>query len=307
MSMDFQQDYIKRGSHKIYVAKHGPSSDRAFLFLHGGPGIGFSIHDKQLFDFSQQQVIFFDQRGCGKSLPKGEIKRNRTEDLLEDIDSILDLHQINQVTLVGGSWGSTLALLYAIKNPNRVERIILRGLFCATAEERRYFECGGTAAKYPEAWERFRLLAKVDSDEEVMPYYFKKILRGSEEEQKIYAFALETYGLEMSIPAMNLEEVRNKVERSDYKTAAKIFAHYSVKNFFITDNYIWENLSQLASTPIQLVHGKNDQITRIQHAQRLADFSSNFKLIETNSGHSAYDTENFLAVSTLINNVPHGI
>lgn len=300
MSTAPHQHFLERDGHEIYIERHGPASITAILFLHGGPGIGFSERDRTFFNFKEQQVILFDQRGCGRSKPKGLLDNNCSQDLLADIDAILELFKIEKVYLFGGSWGSTLALLYALHRPGKIRGVFLRGLFCGTMEERSYFEEGGTEKLYPEAWQRLRSLANGANNNSIMPFFFDKILQGTKEEQRKYSFALERYGLETSGQNFSAVEIDAKLETMQPISASRIFAHYSIHNFFIEENYIWNNLEKVSTIPMFLVHGRNDHITRFEFAQRFKKISDNFNLIETGAGHSAHATDNFIAMKNLL-------
>ena len=115
--------------HKIYVEEYGNPDGIPMLFLHGGPGAGSSPIYQKYFNPNKYRLIMFDQRGCGKSIPYGEISENTSDDLISDINLILDYFSINKVHVYGGSWGSTLALLYAEANPSKVLSLVLRGVF----------------------------------------------------------------------------------------------------------------------------------------------------------------------------------
>ena len=128
--------------HEIYFEVHGNGQAKTVLFLHGGPGLGTSHRDLSFFDLNQTQVILLDQRGCGQSRPNGDLQNNTPTDLVEDINRLLDYLGLEKVVLFGGSWGSTLALLFAIAHPQREEGMVLRGVFLASREERHFFERG---------------------------------------------------------------------------------------------------------------------------------------------------------------------
>lgn len=125
--------------HKIHYEVCGNPDAEAILFVHGGPGAGFSKQDKRFFNFEKQKVIFFDQRGSAKSIPFGSIVQNTTQDLIDDINKLLDFLNIDKIALFGGSWGTTLSLAYAIQNPDRVEKLLLRGIFLGNKESNDYF------------------------------------------------------------------------------------------------------------------------------------------------------------------------
>ena len=130
--MKTEENFLEVGDgHKVYFETIGKPDNFPILFIHGGPGYGFFPQDKRFFNPEHHFVILYDQRGCGRSLPYASIEKNTTQHLIQDIDLILNHFNIEKVCLFGGSWGSTLALLYAIKNSSRISRMILRGIFSA--------------------------------------------------------------------------------------------------------------------------------------------------------------------------------
>ena len=112
----FDSGFLQVNSlHSLYYEQFGNPKGKPVLFLHGGPGAGCSSFHKNFFDPKKHRVIFFDQRGCGKSIPYAETSENTTDDLIADIELIRNKLKINEWLIFGGSWGSTLALLYGIK------------------------------------------------------------------------------------------------------------------------------------------------------------------------------------------------
>ncbi len=126
---------INREKHCLYVQEYGNPKGNPVLFLHGGPGSGCADWHKGLFDRKIYRVIFLDQRGSGKSTPKRELKNNTTNYLIDDIEYIRDYLKIKKWSIVGGSWGSTLAIAYGEKHPDRVKAMVLRSLFLGSDEE----------------------------------------------------------------------------------------------------------------------------------------------------------------------------
>ena len=136
----FQEGYLDVGNgHKIYYEQYGNPNGKPVLFLHGGPGAGFSNSHKAFFDSKIFRVIFFDQRGSGRSIPYAETDNNNTESLISDIERLRVFLKIENWYLFGGSWGSTLALLYGIYFPQRCLGFILRGIFLGTIDEINWF------------------------------------------------------------------------------------------------------------------------------------------------------------------------
>ena len=115
--------------HNLYIEECGNPSGIPIVFIHGGPGGGTRTSDRCFFDPEKYRIILFDQRGCGKSTPHAELKNNNTKNLLSDIEAIRQMLRIERWAVFGGSWGSTLSLVYAQHYPNRVKALILRGIF----------------------------------------------------------------------------------------------------------------------------------------------------------------------------------
>jgi proline iminopeptidase len=161
------------GGYKLYFELYGNPKGIPVLFLHGGPGAGFSDSDKQFFDKRRYNVVFFDQRGSSRSKPFGSIKKNTTQDLVEDINRVLDYLNFDKIYIFGGSWGSTLALVYAIHNPKRVLGLILRGVFLANKYSLDHYINGGIKEFFPDVWDRFVSIVK--KGEKPADFYLKKI------------------------------------------------------------------------------------------------------------------------------------
>ncbi len=273
--------------HRIYYEVHENPNGACFLFMHGGPGLGFTSTDLEFFNLNLSRVILFDQRGSGKSLPKGELRNNTSFHLIEDISKLLDLIKVKEVILFGGSWGSTLALLYAIKYPRRVKACILRGYFGATQEERNYFEKGGTRNDFPLIWERFANQVPGMDTSLVMAHYFNTILNGSKREQETLAFELNFYGTSLTGASKASLEINNTPK--DFLARARILAHYSVHNFFIADGFIEQQIHVLKKIPIEIVQGLSDAITLVSFPQRIAKDRNNIRLHLVEGGHSSKD------------------
>src|SRR5258708_10643681 len=130
--------------HTLYVHEwRNPTSGRTFVFLHCGPGSGCNDGHKGLFDGSRDRVIFFDQRCAGKSTPAGSLVANTTQHLVSDIEQIRKTLHLDAFTIVGGSWGSLLALAYALEHPTQVSAMVLRGIFTGSEAEDDYLYKGG--------------------------------------------------------------------------------------------------------------------------------------------------------------------
>ena len=140
-----QRVIVMADGHRIYVEQCGNPNGIPVVVLHGGPGGGCSPAMRRYFDPAVFRVILFDQRGCGRSRPHAVVIQNTTWHLVADIEVIRKELGIDRWICFGGSWGATLALIYAIKHPTRVAHLVLRGVFLMTqaelnAHERGYWE-----------------------------------------------------------------------------------------------------------------------------------------------------------------------
>jgi len=152
----FDQRMIDAGDgHRIYVEQCGNPQGRPVFVFHGGPGGGCSPSMRRYFDPSHYRVILFDQRGCGRSRPHASVAHNTTWHLVADIDLIRKTLGIDRFVAFGGSWGATLALIYALTHPDQVTQLVLRGVFLMTRAELDWFYGGGAGAFFPELWNRF--------------------------------------------------------------------------------------------------------------------------------------------------------
>jgi len=275
--------------HKLNYELHGNPKGNTILFVHGGPGLGVKKTDLNFFDLSKQNVILFDQRGCGKSIPKGELNSNTTEHLINDMDKILKKLNKKEVFLFGGSWGSTLSLLYAMKYPKKVKGLIIRGLFTATKREREHFELGGTKIKFREEWNRFISFVPSKYLENPSQYYFNQVLTGDMKTKSMYSFELIRYGNSVAGKKKQPDIIDAELKKNDYLSQAKILSHYSINNFFLPDNFIEDNMIKIKQIPIKLLHGIHDQITLFSTAQNFSKMYENIELISVDAGHSSSD------------------
>ena len=115
--------------HEIYYEESGNPQGKPVVFLHGGPGGGTDPKMRRFFDPKRYRIVLFDQRGCGRSRPSASLVDNTTWHLVSDIEAIRELLKIERWQVFGGSWGSTLALAYAQKHPQRCTELVLRGIF----------------------------------------------------------------------------------------------------------------------------------------------------------------------------------
>lgn len=299
-----QTGYLKVDDiHQIFYERVGNTEAPDILFLHGGPGLGCQEKDKTLFDLEACNVTFFDQRGSHRSLPKGELSANTTTHLLEDIQQLITHLGLKKPLLVGGSWGSTLALLYALKAPTQVRALVLRGIFLADKASRAYFELGGLAQQFPAIWERLANAFPDHPKEAVMAQYHQAILDNHPKAADL-SLALNWYAYSINNATANVvvepDLAFKELQVSDHLTKSKLLSHYSLHDFFIPEGYLRQAFHQLQALPITIVHGKADHITIPKFPLELAKEYTNVDLILTEEGHSAHSSANHAAVRSAI-------
>jgi len=275
--------------HSLYFELYGNPKGIPVLFLHGGPGAGFSDKDKQFFNKRIYNVIFFDQRGSSRSKPFGSTENNTTQDLVSDINKILDHLEFERIFIFGGSWGSSLALVYAIHHPERVKGLILRGIWLANKYGLEHYINGGIKEFFPDVWNRFAKL--VPEGENPVSYYLDKMLSDDKKVSDKYAYEWAYY--EMSFYTINkIADPDEILKTFSYKSMAILEAYYIKNNCFLPDDFIMNNVGKIKNINVSIVQGRYDFICPPAQAFRLHSGLNKSKLNITNAGHSSSDIEN---------------
>jgi proline iminopeptidase len=277
--------------HSMYYEVCGNTNDEPILFVHGGPGVGVSEKDKRFFDFKKQKVIFFDQRGASKSVPFGSIEENTTQDLANDINTLLDHLNIPKVHVFGGSWGTTLSLVYAIQNPEKVKSLLLRGVFLANKASIEYYINGGVENQFPKVWNRFKNNVPLANQENVATYYLNKMLHGTDKEKDFFSYEWAYYEISIFKDNITESEIQSIINDFPYQSLSIMEAYYLTNDCFIEDNYILKNISIIQSIPVKIIHGRNDNICPLLFAEELHKKLNNSELYIEDAGHSDSEPE----------------
>ncbi len=245
--------------HRIYVEQCGNPNGIPVLVLHGGPGGGCSPAMRRYFDPAVYRIILFDQRGCGRSRPHASVEANTTWDLVADIETIRKALEINAFILFGGSWGATLALVYAITHPTRARHLVLRGVFLMTQAELKWFYGGGAGAFFPDLWARF--VAPIPEEErgDLIVAYHRRLFCGNLMEESRLGRIWANW--ENALASVSFEGILGE-SPSDYARAfSKLENHYFQNAGFLEcDGWILREKHRLAHIPATIVQGRYDMI-----------------------------------------------
>lgn len=247
------------GGHTLYVEMCGNPEGKPVVVLHGGPGAGCSPFMRRFFDPKRYMIILFDQRGAGKSTPAASLIENTTWDLVADLERIRKHIGIEYWQVFGGSWGSTLALLYAQKYPQRVTELVLRGVFTMTRDELDWFYGGGAARFFPDAWAD--LIAPIPEEErgDLIGAYYKRLTSADEGEQLRYARPWVRW--ETSTAVLRPQRGAAPLNGGYARAFARIEAHYfQYKGWLECDDQILADMGLISEIPGVVVQGRYDVI-----------------------------------------------
>ena len=248
--------------HEVYFEECGNPAGKPAIVLHGGPGGGISSFLRQLHDPEAYRIILFDQRGCGQSTPYAELQDNTTWALVDDMEALRRHLGVERWQVVGGSWGSTLALAYAETHPDRVTELIVRGIFTLRKSEIRWFYQEGADALFPDAWESF--LAPIPEAErhDLVAAYHRRLTGPDPAEQMACARAWSQW--EGSTLSLLPDEKRVSDFGSDRFALAfaRIECHYFMNGgFFREDGELLANAARLKDIPGVIIQGRYDVVT----------------------------------------------
>ncbi len=274
--------------HSLYYERVGTKGAKPAVFLHGGPGGGMSPDHRRQWDPDLYDVLLFDQRGCGKSLPFAEIENNDTWRIVADIERLREMcgHETWQV--LGGSWGATLALAYAQTHPGRVSEIILRGVFLARQTEKHWLYSYGASEIMAEQWDDFTgLIPEAERSDLVRAYY--KRLTSPDEETRLAAareWSLWEGNVATLLPdAALLDSFANPEKAVPF---ARICAKFFLEDFFLEEAQLLANVGAISHLPGIIVQGRHDICTPPTSAWALRKAWPNADLwIVPDAGHSA--------------------
>lgn len=277
--------------HTLYIEETGNPNGLPVIFLHGGPGVGILPAYRQFFDPEVFRVILFSQRGALQSTPHGEVSENDTWHLVEDIETIRKHFKIERWIVFGGSWGSTLALTYALKHPQRVAAMVLRGIFLGLQWELDWLYREGASRVFPEAWMKFIDPIPEFEREDLITAYYKRIFSPDPAVHLPASWSWVTW--EDNIGTLYPGAPTPFTDESAL-SMARIESHYMYHRlFFETDDYLIANAHLLSKIPCHIIQGRYDMICPADAAFSLAREMPQAKMhLVLDAGHASGEPGN---------------
>ncbi len=277
--------------HELYFEESGNPQGKPVVFVHGGPGGGTDGKQRRFFDPEHYRIVLFDQRGSGQSTPHASLVDNTTWHLVADMEQLRDHLGIEKWQVFGGSWGSTLALAYAEKHPERVTELVLRGIFLLQKWETDWFYQGGTSFLYPDAWEGY--LAPIPENErgDLVKAYYARLTSDDEKVRQEAARAWSIWEGRTTYLLENQAQVERCSGDAFSLAFARIECHYFIHNgFFERDTQLLDDVGRIRHIPTIIVHGRYDVVCPLKAAWDLHRAFPEAELrIVPDAGHSAFE------------------
>ena len=300
----FDQRMLQVGQgHKIYMEQCGNPKGIPVVVLHGGPGGGCSPAMRRYFDPKVYRVILFDQRGCGRSRPHASIDDNTTWHLVADIEKIRQSLNISDWMVFGGSWGATLALIYAQTHPDRVRHLILRGVFLMTQSELDWFYGGGAGKFWPETWARFVSLIPDVERGDMITAYHKRLFSGDLAMETRYSRAWSAW--ENALASIHSNGNSGESHGHYARAFARLENHYFHNAGFLDfDGQILANMGRISHIPGVIVQGRYDMICPPTSAWKISKLWPNCELMMIrNAGHALSEPGISAELVRVMNNI----
>ena len=274
--------------HQLYVEESGNPEGIPVLFIHGGPGGGTAVTDRCFFDPEKYRIILFDQRGAGRSTPHALLDNNNTAALIDDIETIRAALDIQRWVVFGGSWGSTLGLLYAQQYPQLILGLILRGIFLCRDEDINWFYQDGAGRIFPEYWQQYSQVIPESERGDMVAAFYRRLTGDNDFERMAAAKAWSIWEGRCATLSSNNEVVERFANPHMAIAMARIEAHYFINKAFIAPNQIIDNAHLLKDIPGTIVHGRYDMVCPVNQAIALSEAWPSAKLhIIGDAGHSS--------------------
>ncbi|MGB5438557.1 MAG: prolyl aminopeptidase [Gammaproteobacteria bacterium] len=274
--------------HRLHIEECGSSDGLPVVFLHGGPGAGCERYHRQFFDPDVYRIVLFDQRGSGRSTPHAELEGNTTQQLVADIEIVRTTLGIDRWVVFGGSWGSTLGLVYAETHPQRVLALVLRGIFLCRSRDIHWFYQDGASFLMPDHWQDYRDVIPESERGDMVSAYYRRLTGPDEVACMAAARAWSQWEGRASTLLPKTQVVDHFVDPHTALSLARIECHYFMNDSFLEADQILDNIQRLRNIPGYIVHGRYDVVCPVEQAWALHQAwpGSHLQIIQ-DAGHSA--------------------
>ncbi|MFU8789118.1 MAG: prolyl aminopeptidase [Methylobacter sp.] len=299
--------FLETGTqHSVYVEQSGNPDGIPVIFLHGGPCSGTKPDHRRFFNPEFYRIILFDQRGCGQSLPFGELEHNTTQDLIDDMERIRTRLAITQWLVFGGSWGGALALLYAQQHKDRVAGLVIRAVFLARQQDLDWFAKTGAANIYPEQWQRLLESIPEPHQDDLVQGLCAALWGDDEVAKRRCAREWMAWGGQVALGNAYQPSPKDAHVTEIMVKQVRMELHYAKHRYFVAENQILDNCSVLLAVPTVIIHGRHDFVCPLEAGYRLHKALPNAEyIVLPEAGHIAQGkgmvhalvaaTENFAA------------
>ncbi len=274
--------------HTLHVEECGNPAGIPVLFVHGGPGAGCEAYHRRFFDPERYRIILFDQRGCGRSTPHASLEKNTTQALVADMELIRQHLKIDRWLLFGGSWGSTLSLVYAETHPEKVLGLVVRGIFLCRSQEIDWFYQQGASRLFPDYWQDY--LAPIPEAErgELLQAYHRRLTGEDEMARMAAAKAWSLWEGRTATLRPSESVIDHFAAPYTALSLARIECHYFINDSFLEQDQILRDAPRLHGIPGVIVQGRYDVICPMESAWQLAEAWPEAQLkIIGDAGHAA--------------------
>lgn len=274
--------------HELYLEESGNPDGIPVIVVHGGPGGGCEDSQRRFFDAERFRIILLDQRGAGRSTPLAELQGNDTNRLVEDLETVRRFLGVDRWLLFGGSWGSTLSLVYAQRHPDRVLGLVLRGIFLCRPRDIHWFYQEGASRVFPDYWQDFLAPIPESERDDLVGAYYRRLTSANELEQIQAAKAWSVWEGRCATLHPNPSVVEHFGHPHVAIALARIECHYFMNQAFLEPDEIVRNASRLSDIPGVIVHGRYDMVCPMDNALALSNAwpEADFQVIR-DAGHSA--------------------
>jgi len=290
----YNTDRLDVGSgHSLYYEECGNKNGKPVIFIHGGPGGGCTESNRCFFDPDLYRVILIDQRGSGRSTPTADLTDNTTWDLVRDLEMLRKELGIEKWMLFGGSWGSTLAMVYAIEHPDRVTELVMRGIFLMKREELDFFFQYGTSMLFPDAYLSYSQHIPESERDNLINAYYNRLTSEDKQIREAAAKHWTTWEMSTSFIKPNVEYIQKGDKPAFAAAFARIETHYFVNlGWLPSPNHILDNIGKIRHIPTFFTHGRYDVVCPFKSAFDLSQaFPEAEFVVCGQSGHSASEEE----------------